>query len=283
MVCKRMIVRSFGLATFALAAVAGADGTVQFFTDPALFDAAVRQAGKVSKGKWDFAATNSVGPSGVVGFSDPLNINNPGPFDSVPLDNITIQSNLNPQGQGGTNPRGPNGLVLVNAPAFGLDNTAILANTFVDSFDILSGPPAGDNHTALGMDVISLAPSGAPIHVTVFDKQDVEIGKLILPGTDQKQFVGLIMNGGKTIGRVNVYDVNPGNEGAEGVSNLEVYLPDFPDPCPWDLDGNGIVGVGDLLQLFANWGTPGPGDFNNDGTVGVGDMLIMFANWGPCP
>ncbi len=111
--------------------------------------------------RW-LAATNSVGPSGVVGFSDPLNINNPGPFDSVPLDNITIRSNLNPQGQGGPNPRGPNALVLVNSPAFGLDNTAILSNTFVDSFDILSGPPAGDNHTAMGTDVISLAPSGGP-------------------------------------------------------------------------------------------------------------------------
>ena len=55
------------------------------------------------------------------------------------------------------------------------------------------------------------------------------------------------------------------------------------EPCPWDLDSDGIVGVGDLLTLFANWGTPGPGDFNNDGIVGVGDLLIMFANWGPCP
>ena len=225
MLSKRIVVASFGVATFGLAAVAEAGATVEFFTDPFLFEQALQQAGKLPKGSWDFAATNSQGPSAIVGFSDPLDINNPGPFDSVPLDNIRIQSNLNPQGQGGTNPRGPNGLVLVNARAFGLDNTAILANTFVDSFDIISGPPAGDNHTAMGMDVISLVPSGAPIHVTVFDKQDVEVGKLILPGTAQKQFVGLIMGGSKTIGRVNIYDVNPGNQGAEGVSNLEVYVP----------------------------------------------------------
>ncbi len=223
MVSRRMIVGSFGLATLGLAAMAGADGTVQFFTDPALFDAAIQQAGKVSKGKWDFAATQSNPPSHVEGFSDPLNINNPGPFDSVPLDNITIQSNLNPQGQGGPNPRGPNALVLVNGPAFGLDNTAILANTFVDSFDILSGPPAGDNHTAMSMDVFSLAPSGAPRHVTLFDKNDVEVGKLLLPPSAQKQFVGLIMNGGKTIGRVNIYDT--GGSGAEGISQLEVFVP----------------------------------------------------------
>ena len=237
MVSKRIVVASLGL--FGLAGMVYADGTVEFFTDPGLFDAALEAAGKVSKGKWDFAATNSQGPSAILGFSDPLNINNPGPFDSVPLDNITIQSNLNPQGQGGPNPRGPNALVLVNAPAFGLDNTAILANTFVDSFDILSGPPAGDNHNAMGMDVISLVPSGAPIHVTVFDKQDVEVGKLILPGTDQKQFVGLIMNGGKTIGRVNIWDTGSEPQlGVEGITQLEVFV-----PAPAALALLGLVGL----------------------------------------
>ncbi len=60
-----------------------------------------------------------------------------------------------------------------------------------------------------------------------------------------------------------------------------------PDPCPWDLDADGVVGIGDLLALFSLWGPcPGPpgcpGDFNGDGFVGVGDMLSMFANWGPC-
>ncbi len=230
MVSKRLVVGSFGLATLGLAAIAGTDGTVQFFTDPALFDAAIQQAGKVSKGKWDIDATHSQGPCSAIGFDDPLDINNPGPFDVVPLDNITIQSNMNPQGQGGPNPRGPEALVLVNAPAFGLDNTALLANSFEDSFDIISGVPAGDNHTAMSMDVTGL-PTGAPVHVTVFDKQDIEVGKLVLPGPARtalgphKQFVGLIMNGGKTVGRVNIYDVNPGNNGAEGVSNLEVYVP----------------------------------------------------------
>ncbi len=221
MLSKRIVVGSIGL--FGLAGMVYADSTVDFFTNPDLFDAALAAAGKVSKGKWDFAATQSNPPSHVEGFSDPLNINNPGPFDFVPLDNITIQSNLNPQGQGGTNPRGVNALVIVNAPAFGLDNTVILANTFVDSLDIISGPPAGDNHTAMSMDAIVLAPTGAPLHITVFDKNDVELGKAILPGTAQKQFLGLIVNGGKTIGRVNIYDTGAG--GAEGVSQLEVFVP----------------------------------------------------------
>ncbi len=228
MASKRMIVGSFGLATLGLAAIAGADGTVQFFTDPALFDAAIQQAGKVSKGNWDIDATHSVPPDEVHFFDDPLDITIGFPFDEVPLDNVTIQSNLNPQGQGGPNPRGENALVLIVGPSFGLgnDQSAIVANFFVDSFDIISGPPAGDNHSAMSMDVVSLQPSGAPIHVTVFDKNDVEVGKLILPGIGQKQFVGLIMGGGKTIGRVNVWDSGGGpGVGAEGITQLEVFVP----------------------------------------------------------
>ncbi|MCH8822173.1 MAG: hypothetical protein IH984_01570 [Planctomycetes bacterium] len=59
---------------------------------------------------------------------------------------------------------------------------------------------------------------------------------------------------------------------------------EYPDlPCPWDLDGNGVVGTSDLLELFAQWGTAGPADFNNDGIVNTEDLLILFANWGPCP
>ena len=84
----------------------------------------------------------------------------------------------------------------------------------------------------MSIDVINLLPTGAPIHVTVFDKQDVEVGKLILPNTAQKQFVGLIMVGGKTIGRVNVYDTGPG--GAEGITQLEVFV---PAPAPLALLG----------------------------------------------
>ena len=122
MASKRIVVASLGV--FGIAGLVYADSTVEFFTDPALFDAALQQAGKVSKGKWDFAATNSQGPGADIAFPDPLDIKNPGPFDSVPLDNVRIQSNVNPQGQGGPNPG--SGLRLFNAPIFGLDNTAVV-------------------------------------------------------------------------------------------------------------------------------------------------------------
>lgn len=55
------------------------------------------------------------------------------------------------------------------------------------------------------------------------------------------------------------------------------------NPCPWDLDGSGVVNTSDLLALFAQWGTAGPADFDGSGVVNTADLLILFANWGPCP
>ncbi|MEE9131453.1 MAG: hypothetical protein V3T84_15660 [Phycisphaerales bacterium] len=61
-----------------------------------------------------------------------------------------------------------------------------------------------------------------------------------------------------------------------------------PDPCPWDLDGSGIVGATDLLSLLVNWGKCAdcndcPADFDGNCTVGATDLLALLVNWGPCP
>ena len=57
-----------------------------------------------------------------------------------------------------------------------------------------------------------------------------------------------------------------------------------PDPCPEDLNHDGVVNVLDLLQLLAAWGPcPAcPEDLNGDGVVNVLDLLIVLAAWGPC-
>ena len=57
------------------------------------------------------------------------------------------------------------------------------------------------------------------------------------------------------------------------------------EPCPWDLDDNGIVGASDLLALLSAWGPhiAHPADFDGDGIVGSSDLLAMLFNWGPCP
>ena len=59
--------------------------------------------------------------------------------------------------------------------------------------------------------------------------------------------------------------------------------PACPNPCPPDLDGDGMVGVTDILALIAGWAGNDPlHDLDGDGVVGVSDLLAMIAAWGPC-
>jgi len=265
-------------------------GGFLIFKDPGEFFAAIEAQGKVSDGFWDFKP-NNVGPGFIGSLSDPLNYLNAadgGIWDSMPLDNIQFQSNLNPQGEGGPNPRGPGGLAFATAPFFGIKNNILVANTFVDSFDILSGVPEDANHTAMAFNVVILAGGDMPIHVTVWDKNEENSVKLILPPmreSDDKAFVGILATNDMTIGRVNIYDTVGGGAGVEGISSIEVFV---SGDCPWDLDGDGSVGATDLLSLLVTWGVCAPcidcpADFDGNCSVGATDLLALLVNWGPCP
>lgn len=60
-------------------------------------------------------------------------------------------------------------------------------------------------------------------------------------------------------------------------------------PCPGDLDGNGVVDLGDLAILLAHYGLtataqPGDGDLNGDHNVDLSDLAIILSEYGvPCP
>jgi hypothetical protein len=61
---------------------------------------------------------------------------------------------------------------------------------------------------------------------------------------------------------------------------------DTADPCPSDVDGDGIVGVEDILAIIASWGpcpSPCASDVDGDGNVGVNDLLEVVGSWGVCP
>ena len=93
------------------------------------------------------------------------------------FDNVTFQSNLGPNPQPPLpNPRGIDGLRIFNGLA-GFDNNMLFANLLEDSFDIISGPPAGDAHTAIAIEVIELFGTG-PVLVTVYDTNEVPIGNI---------------------------------------------------------------------------------------------------------
>jgi hypothetical protein len=56
------------------------------------------------------------------------------------------------------------------------------------------------------------------------------------------------------------------------------------EPCPTDVDGNGVTDVTDLLTVIGEWGNSGSSqaDVNGDGIVDVTDLLAIISAWGPC-
>ncbi|MHC4081747.1 MAG: M28 family peptidase [Planctomycetota bacterium] len=84
--------------------------------------------------------------------------------------------------------------------------------------------------------------------------------------------------------RFTANDANPQSIVEAAVDALRIQDFDCTDPCPADVNGDGVVNVQDFLGLLADWGgTGGPADVNKDGTVNVEDFLQMLAEWGPCP
>ena len=239
------------MGAVAAAAITGlADAAIIFFTDEALFNQALADAGKFFKGIEDFEQTllTPGNPSSLV--NDPLNINNlqglfnPGDF----IDNLTFQANTNgtlgviDPGVNGPNPRGLDGMQLAIPlpPGIPFLNVGLQSVFGEDSLDIISGPPTGGNHTALGMHVFIFAGQLFPLEVRVFDKNEQQVGFVTLPGVDLAgQFIGILATGGETIGRVNLFN-DAGT--LEGVYDVQTYL--IPAPSALALLGlAGLLGV----------------------------------------
>ncbi len=130
-------------------------------------------------------------------------------------------------------------MLYAKAPFNGIDNNWLGANVFPDSFDIISGPPAGDNHTAMALDIMQLPGFGFPppiFHITVYDKKDQEKGKIEIPWEEgQKLFLGILMIDEHTIGRVDIWDIMGG---PEGISQIEAFV-----PAPGALALLGVAGL----------------------------------------
>jgi hypothetical protein len=60
---------------------------------------------------------------------------------------------------------------------------------------------------------------------------------------------------------------------------------EFQIPCPWDLNGDGIVTVLDLMELVMSFGPCDgcPADLNGDGVVNAMDLVALVQHFGPCP
>ena len=213
---------------------------VNFFLDQASFDLAVLAAGKVGKFTWDFTP-NDLPPGGGVLLDDPLDISTHAADPDDPwglqwppaVDNVQFSSNMTPAGP--LSPRIANGLAFLGTGFGNLTSDLLSANAFVDSFDIVSGPPAGDNHTAMSMGLVSLSLSGVPtavlFRVTVYDKQDLVLDSFDIPATAAETvFLGILMKDAVTIGRVDVWDMlgNGIDGGVEGITTLTTYIEGVP-------------------------------------------------------
>ena len=71
------------------------------------------------------------------------------------------------------------------------------------------------------------------------------------------------------------------SDGSTGSADLAIACTPFGDPCPEDLNGDGIVNGADLGLLLGAWGTDG-GDINGDGLTNGADLGLMLGAWGDC-
>jgi hypothetical protein len=213
-----------------------------FFENPDQFFQALAQTEKLQKFFWDFNPHDQ--PTIIPGLNGPLDINTHGLDPDDPwtdsagnnlwppfVDNVQFEGNITPQGP--FTPQGIDALAFAHPGSFPVNNNALVSNFFVNSFEIVSGPPAGDNHTAFALEILSLAgPLPTIIHVTVYDKEENELGKYVIDYTGGKRFLGILTKDQVTIGRIDIWDVNGG---AEGVSAISAFAKN-PFGCPGDGD-----------------------------------------------
>ena len=58
------------------------------------------------------------------------------------------------------------------------------------------------------------------------------------------------------------------------------------DPCPGDVNFDGIVNGADISVLLGFWGLNGKpvaADINKDGSVDGADLAQLLGSWGECP
>ncbi|MBX3355703.1 MAG: hypothetical protein KF724_08395 [Phycisphaeraceae bacterium] len=94
-----------------------------------------------------------------------------------------------------------------------------------------------------------------------------------------------LANGSATPWRLTMTATSSASETSE-FSNCVIVLGAL-NPCPSDLDGNGVVNGADLALVLGSWGDASHslpiGDINGDGVVNGLDLALVLGSWGKCP
>ena len=226
-----------------------AQGGLMWFTNQADFEAFVARQGKVLKGIEDFEES-ILGPNSADPFDDPLESGVANAPDGFPfpegmtgLPNLKVQSNFEHDLFNPNNPRGVNALAAFSATAGNFVSDVVIANFTVDSLDLIF---TGEE-TAVGFNTLRFTSPGA-MEVNVFSTTNELLGEMASnsdpAGTN---FIGVWSP--IPIGRINLFDVSNGHEGADRIQAWGAA-----PPCPADFDDSGDVGVKDLLFLLGAWG-----------------------------
>ncbi len=75
------------------------------------------------------------------------------------------------------------------------------------------------------------------------------------------------------------YEMEAADSAAEATDFIQFVLVE-EDPCPEDLDGDGVVGQTDLGILLSAYGLDGRADLDGDGQTTQADLAILLAAWG---
>jgi len=115
------------------------------------------------------------------------------------------------------------------------------------------------------------------VRVQGFDAKDVLVVSVDAPPIGAGAFAGFVTD--VPVARVVVTPL--GNfDGANGLDDLTVSIVP-PEPCPADLNHDGIVDGADLGELLSAWGTSAF-DLACDGSTDGADLGVLLAAWGAC-
>lgn len=219
-------------------AAAPASAQLTWFNNQADFEAAAAGGGNALVGVEDYEAS-IMAPNSVDGFDDSLQFGVPNIPDGFPYPNgtqglaaLTTQSNLNGAAGFETNPRGLGGLAAGSDGFLGIVGDVVIANTFVDSLDLIFD---GALNSAVGGRMVDLLGAGN-IEIMVFDTNNNLIGQMNVPGdAGGSSFAGVIST--VPIGRLNLF-----SSGAEGMDDIQLWVV----PAPASLS---LLALGGMVAL----------------------------------